>query len=136
MKPCPCGAIPTTSSDITTSVVWCASCYKTLTKEYGPPEEAILVWNHGRAVLPPNCPFCHWPPELIGVDTETPQVTCSMPCPLQGRVFTLEEWNMSRPKTQRLNELVERWANKGHHVPLKALRKAIEAHVRHRFRDP
>jgi hypothetical protein len=136
MRPCPCGAVPTTSSDITYSVVWCSKCRKTLTKEYARVEDAVLAWQHGIEVLPPNCPFCHWPPHLIGPETETPQVTCEMPCPIQGRVFTLEEWNRSRPDTARLDELVERWEKKKDPIlrnPIKALKRAIAVHARQRF---
>lgn len=134
MKPCPCGTVPTTSSDLSYSVVWCPACHKTLTKEYSKVEDAILAWQHGTEVLPPCCPFCSWPPLVLGPDTLTPQVMCEMPCPLRGRVFTLEEWNMSRPKPYRLNELVTRWTKKGKNVTLKALKKTIEDHVRNRLR--
>ena len=137
MKPCPCGAIPTTSSDITYSVVWCGSCGKTLTKEYARVEEAILVWNHGEEALPPRCPFCHWPPYVQHPASDIPQVMCEMPCPIKGRIFTLAEWNHTRPQTERLDELVERWVQKNDPTlrnPIKALKRAIKAHVRNRFR--
>jgi hypothetical protein len=137
VKPCPCGATPTTSSDITYSVVWCGSCRRTLTGEYSNVDHAILAWQHGVEVLPPNCPFCHWSPAVIEPASETPQVMCTMPCPLRGRVFTLAEWNQSRPKPYRLEELVKRWEKKRDpalRAPIKALKRAIEAHVRNRFR--
>lgn len=137
MKACPCGATPSTSSDITFSVVWCPSCHKTLTKEYVSVACAVLAWQHGAEVLPPNCPFCHWPPAVIGPETDTPQIMCEMPCPLQGRVFTLTEWNRSRPQPYQLEELVTRWERKGDptlKAPVKALKRALAAHVRNRFR--
>jgi hypothetical protein len=135
VKPCPCGATPTISSDITYSVVWCPECHKTLTKEYAAVEDAVLAWQHGIEVLPPHCPFCHWAPRVIGPDTPTPQVTCEMPCPIRGRVFTLEEWNRTRPNTIRLDELVSRWEkNPQLKNPLKALKRALAAHVRQRYR--
>lgn len=137
MKACPCGATPATSSDITFSVVWCPSCHKTLTTEYAHVEDAILAWQHGVEALPPNCPFCSWHPHVIAPESETPQIMCEMPCPICGRVFTLAEWNMSRPKPYRLNELVDRWEKKNDPLIqgfIKALKRVIESHVRNRYR--
>jgi hypothetical protein len=117
-------------------VVWCPECHKTLTKEYARVEEALLVWQHGEEALPPWCPFCHWPPHVID-PLGTPQVTCEMSCPIQGRIFTLAEWNRTRPQTWRLDELVERWKKKNDPTlrnPIKALKRAIAAHTRQRFR--
>lgn len=58
-------------------------------------------------------------------------------CPIQGRVFTLAEWNRSRPEVYLLDELVTRWEKKNDPTlrnPIKALKRAITAHGRQRFR--
>jgi hypothetical protein len=138
MRPCACGTVPTTSSDITYSVVWCPGCRKTLSAKYPTPEEAILAYDKGPEKLPPNCPFCYWPPNILNPDGQT-QISCHMPCPIEGRVFTLEEWNRTRPRTTRLDELVQRWEKRSEpHMKnaLKALKRAIAAHVKQRYRDP
>jgi hypothetical protein len=120
------------------SVIWCRACGKTLTKgSYGfdDPESAILEWVHGPEHLPPKCPFCKLPPSVKKADSESPEVVCeALICPLQDKVFSLKQWNMSRPEAWTFDNLLKRW-EKGKAPPnlMKALKRAIESHQRGRW---
>lgn len=138
MKPCPCGATPTTSSDIVYSVVWCRACHKTLTREYIHSDLAILAWQHGVENLPAPCPFCLvgdcWPPDIHDPESETPKVSCGWPnCPLEGKVFTLEGWNRCKPKARAFEDLLKRWSSRKDRYYFRSqilsLKRAIATHL-------
>lgn len=118
--------------------MYCSTCRKVLTKEYGSDTAALLAWHHGPDSLPPNCPFCKFPPKVTHISSKDPKVTCTFTlvqiCPLAGVTMTLEDWNKCRPQLTFLEILAERWEKKpGFAKPLRALKSAIKQQVRNRY---
>jgi hypothetical protein len=138
LKLCPCGATPTTSSDIDYSVVWCQTCHKTLTREYLNPELAIIAWNLGDEHIPAPCPFCvvgsAFPVEIEKADSEDPIVFCRwIECPLEKKKFPLSKWNQCKPKAEAFQELLKRWnSHKNRYYfrsQILSLKRAIATHL-------
>ena len=139
VKPCPCGGTPTVSRSLRSgSCVWCPDCRTTLSKgSYGFDDEAgpVIEWVHGAEHLPPKCPFCKFPVTVYDASSPEPKAGCETGiCALQGKVFTLKEWNSCRPEAWAFKRLLKRW--KGNPLMMgaaRALKRAIAQHERGRY---
>lgn len=116
--------------------IYCGACRRDLSESatYAFGCEAILAWVHGPAALPPMCPFCSMPPMISDAHTTYPIVSCQGLCPLRKQKFTLEEWNLCRPKAWEFERLAKRWGKKpDFSKALQALKLAISHHCRGRY---